>query len=99
MRFVFSAGAWSPTDGAIIPELLGKAAESAQDAATNAILSSLHDWGVWFGINGLPIITEMAIIWGMACFLIGCTGSGKWVERGAKSMLIALMFGVAKYAI
>lgn len=103
MRFVFDAGAWNPRDGAIIPEIIKQGADAATETVLNGVSAVLLNWihagGQWLVVNGIPLSIEVSLIWGMACLLIGCTGSGKWVERGVKAMLISIMLGVARYAI
>jgi hypothetical protein len=99
MRFILTAGTWNPTDGAIIPNLIEKGTEALQESVTNIILHFIHEGAIWLAQNGLPLVAEMALIYGMACLLIGCTGSGKWIERGVKSVLVSIMIGVVRYAI
>jgi hypothetical protein len=91
MRFIV-------TPDAVIPWVIEKGVEAAKDTVTDVILHMIHDSSIWLAVNGLPIFAELALIWGMACFLIGCTGSGKWIERGVKSVLLSVMIGVARYA-
>jgi hypothetical protein len=92
MRFIV-------TPDAVIPWIVKKGVETAKESTTDIFLNFIHDSGIWLALQGLPIIAEMTLIWGMACFLIGCTGSSRWIERGVKSVLFSVMVGVARYAI
>lgn len=94
MRFV-----WSPTDGALIPHLLEKGQEAAQETAADLTLHFIHSAGVWLAQFGVPLAAEAALLWGCMCLLVSITGSGKWMERGVKSLLASLMLGMVKYAV
>lgn len=99
MRFIFDGKVWAPTDGAIVPSIIDKGADAVKEAATNVILGYIHDLGIWLSTYGLSIAAELALIWGLVCVMMAITGTGKWLERGAKSLLISIMLGVVRYAI
>lgn len=99
MRLTFDGLRWNPTDGALIPHIADKGKEMAKDAISEIILSWIHDIGVWLGTHGLALASEMLFTWSMVCFLFAIMQPGKWMERGAKSILLAAMLGVAKYAV
>jgi hypothetical protein len=52
----------------------------------------------WLLEKGIPVAAEFLLVWGLGCMLIACTGSGKWLERGAKSIIIAVLLGVVNIA-
>lgn len=94
MRFILD-----PTKGALIPYIIEKGQEAAQDVAANIVLHYIHTVGVWLSQFGVPLAAEGALIWGCVCLLISITGSGKWLERGVKSLIACLLLGMVKYAV
>lgn len=95
MRFVLvdgmmqAANQMGPTTGAIVPTAM----EQMFDHWMNHILiTGAH----WFVQSGIPICIEGLLIWGMICLLIAITGSGKWLERGVKSILFSVLLGAVR---
>jgi hypothetical protein len=43
-------------------------------------------------------MAEGTLVWGMICILIAISGTGRWMERGVKSLLLSVLLGVAKLA-
>lgn len=99
MRFVFDGGRWNPTDGALVPHLIHEGKERVKDMISEIILSWIHDIGVWLGHNGIPLASELLLLWGMACYLMAITGTGKWLEKGTKAIIISVMLGLVRYAV
>lgn len=92
---VFYEGAWTqaaPTDGAIVPHLI----ESSTTAVVNLVIQGLLNW---IATSGLKLAYELLLVWGLACLLLACSGSSKWLERGAKSLVLSLVVGVGIRAI
>lgn len=71
----------------------------AFDAAAKVFMQFIHDLGVWLGTHGLMIGSEFFLIWGMICIMMAITGTGKWLERGAKSLVISVLIGAVRYAV
>lgn len=92
-------GQFGPTDGAIVPELLNAGKEKAAEAFNAWLLEKLHTCGDWLATSGLPMIAEFVMLWGLICLVMGITGSGKWMERGVKSVLISIFLGLVRYAV
>lgn len=95
MRFIMTATGLEPTDGAIIPGLV----EQAHSITGDVVLRIINSAAVWFVYNGIPIIAEGLLIWAMICLLIGITGHGKWIEKGARFFLFSILLGVVQYAV
>jgi hypothetical protein len=95
MRFLNVNGIWNPMDGAIVPFIVEKGAEVAKETAVDYV----HVVAQWLVTNGVPIATEILLLWGLACFLIACSGSGKWLERGAKSIIFSTILAVIGHAV
>lgn len=95
MRFVNINGNWNPMDGAIIPFIVEKGTEVAKSTAADYVQIGAQ----WLVANGIPIVSEILLVWGLACFLIACSGSGKWLERGAKSVIFSAILAVVGHAV
>lgn len=101
MRLVMQTGKWmDPTDGAIVPEILKRGSEVAGDAVQESIghfvTTAIQHGALWLKSNGIPIATEGLLIWGLVCYLVACSGSGKWLERGTRALLMSVLLGVAR---
>lgn len=94
MRFI-----WSPTDGALIPHILDKGQEVVEQTAGDMILHVVSNVAIWLTHYGVPLAAEAALLWGCICLVAAIAGSGKWMERGVKSLLASVMLGVVQYAI
>ena len=95
MRFVYHAGRWDPTDGAIIPFIIDKTKDAAADAVMSTISHVLQSIGQWLLHNGIPLAAEGLLLWGLICYLIACSGAGKWLERGTRAVLFSVLLGVS----
>lgn len=96
MRFILTATGFTPTDGAIIPELIKNGVQGTAEAVT---LSWIEKAVMWVGHIGLPVISEALLVWAMFCILMAITGKGAWMERAVKSFIGFVMVGVASYSI
>ncbi|GIP38616.1 hypothetical protein J31TS4_18960 [Paenibacillus sp. J31TS4] len=93
-------GFWErATDGAIIPNLLGKSKEAAMSAANELTLDIVRTALSWLATTGLALAVEGLLLWSMVCLLIGVSGSGKWVTKGTKAFLFSTLLGVAGRAV
>jgi hypothetical protein len=84
MKFVASDNGW----------IADKVSESVNEIAVSTIQATFG----WIAENGIPLIAEGALVWGMVCILIAISGTGRWMERGVKSLLLSVLLGVAKVA-
>jgi hypothetical protein len=99
MRFIRTVDGMEPTDGAIIPHLLGEAGDSAKQAISDTITYYVHLTLDWLATDGITLLSELTLLWGMACFLVAITGTHGWMARGAKAVTVSVMLGVVRYAI
>lgn len=104
MRLVYEVGKWmDPTDGAIIPHLADKATDAVADTVADSILATmgnvLQQVAQWLLHNGIPLAAEGTMIWGLICFLVACSGSGKWLERGTRAVLMSILLGVSRLVV
>lgn len=91
MRFVFNGSEWIDPSEGIITHLI-------KEEVKEVMLQKVSEWCSWFVTTGTPILAEVCLVWGMACLMVSITGSGKWLERGCKSVLLSLMLGMVRYA-
>jgi hypothetical protein len=84
MKFVMTTNGW----------LVDKVNESVNEIALQTIKGTLS----WIAENGIPLMAEGTLVWGMICILIAISGTGRWMERGVKSLLLSVLLGVAKLA-
>ncbi|WP_438449475.1 hypothetical protein [Gorillibacterium sp. sgz5001074] len=101
MRFLLTPDGLRPsTDGAIVPELLKRGSEAAGDVVQDTIGQLVITWiqhgTAWLKINGIPIAAEAALLWGLICFLVACSGSGKWLEKGTRAVLMSILLAAAR---
>jgi hypothetical protein len=85
MKYVLTANGW----------IADKVSESVNEVAVETIKASF----AWLAENAIPLVAEAALVWGMICILIAISGTGRWMERGVKALLLSLLLGVAKLAI
>lgn len=97
MRFTFVS---NPTDGAIVPHVIEEGTKAVGEAVNKSIsdqIAQLVAAGAhWLATDGLTLATEVSLVFGMGCFLIAITGSGKWLERGTKYVLLSVCLGVVR---
>lgn len=99
MRFILTATGLEPTDGAIAPFIGEKIGDAASDVAGTIFLNIVHGFGAFLVDKGLPILAEGCFVFSLFCFLMAIAGTGKWMERGVKSILASVMIGVLGVAV
>jgi hypothetical protein len=98
MRFILTADGFKEPQG-LIPWVVDKAAEKAQESATDTFLVLLGRLGQWLANDGLLIFAEFALLYSIFCFCLAITGKGPWMERGFKSFCAFVFLGVAAHAV
>lgn len=100
MRIILNGLLLDPTDGAIIPEIAKRGAEQVTDqvlsGVTDGIIHWMHDGGIWFMTQGIPILAELTLLATLVCYLVATSGKGKWIERGAKMMILSMMLNLSR---
>jgi len=76
-----------PTRGALIPELTKRAIDKTAVNIVDAVSR-------WLAESAIPLTSELALVWGIICFAAACTGSARWFERGAKSVILSIALKV-----
>jgi hypothetical protein len=92
MRFVLTSQGMEPQESAIIPRYIERVASDKIAQITDAVTH-------WLVTDGITLVAEFALVWGMICFLVAVTGSGQWIERGAKAVLLSVALGVVRYVV
>lgn len=98
MRFVYEGAKWVEPNGhaGVVTEL---AKHAFNEWLNQWLLEKISNIGSWLVTSGMPLLSELFLVWGMACLCISISGSGKWLERGVKSVLISIGLGLVKYAV
>ena len=77
----------------------GWIADKVSDSVNEIAVETIKSTFAWLADNGIPLVAEAALVWGMICIVIAISGTGRWMERGVKALLLSLLLGVAKLAI
>ena len=76
----------------------GWVVDKVNESVNNIAIETIKSTFAWIAENGIPLIAEGALVWGMICILIAISGTGHWMERGVKALLLSVLLGVAKLA-